>query len=430
MLKTSSDKSIYEMVIQKNIDQIEEGINAKTILGIIGYLYFENIPYSLFAYYLADFKTSFPFSIVGSVMDSLENYSFINSSGDSFEEEPYFGIDANVQKVIRNNNQNDLELAIKALLSYPPVTNYNPTCSESRIPFESMLSHCESVIAHANESSVISNLDKIELIQLTLIIVRYFLEKRRDLEKTNHYLALAEKWTESFSHPYKARTFFLRGMWWRKNRKFSEAMQSFKNAREFFKECNKLEEYLNLENNPTKCNQVYHLAISLEYQAQSCSDLANALEDQQDKSNMLKKAANLFDNAMSEYKNIYGDDHFDIARIIREQGVILLRQGRIFKCKDECEVLIRKARENVYETIERQKRVYSDRFYSHPSVAVSYFILGDICLYLNELYEAHEAYQESLKINRKVYGKENHPYVNKVKKAISIIEEKIRKTTN
>ena len=425
----------YKEVIQQSINRIKEldVVCAKDILEIIGYIHNENIPYNLFSYYLGS-KTSFPISKVSNVMDFLEDYSIVMSLGNPIEEDPYCDIYGVVQDVIRDNNKDGIKSAFKALLSYPSVINYNPNYKESIVPFESMLSHCMSVIDHSKVNDDMSDMERIDRIQLTLIIARYFIETKRDLERTGYYLSLSEKWTESFDHPYKARTIFLRGIWWRKNEKFSEeerfskAIQSFEDAHRFFSQYNKPEEYLNLEHNPTKCNQKYQLAISLEYQAQSYSNLANTIKDQQDKNNKLKEAANLFDNAMSEYKKIYGDDdHFDIARIIREQGLILLRQGQILKCKNEAiegKALIDQAKGHVEKAIEMQKRVYANRFDSHKTVGATQRDLGEICEELNLVTDAIQAFKTALEVNARAFGKEDNPYSKRIKEKIAELEKR------
>ena len=199
---------------------------------------------------------------------------------------------------------------------------------------------------------------------------------------------------------------------------FEKACEHFENYKE--KDGN----YLNLENNPTKCNQEYQILVSKGYRAQNYS---NWSEDTKlnlvERDEKLKTAEEILIEVRKGYEDKYSDQggHFDIPRIMRDQGIVFQRQGRILQEKgqvNEANEKLKAARKNVEDAIENQREVYPDRFDSHPSVAATHFALGNICEELKDYGAAEKAYQKTLNINRTIFRREDHEHVVNAKNAL------------
>nr|NGX38394.1 hypothetical protein [Chlamydiota bacterium] len=98
-----------------------------------------------------------------------------------------------------------------------------------------------------------------------------------------------------------------------------------------------------------------------------------------------------------------GKDHFDIARILREQSAIL-GEKREYTA----------AVEKVKEAIAMQKRVYGSIFSSQSTVAATYRLLGDFLLEEREYQQADKAYEKAGKINQAAYQSDVHPYLARI----------------
>ena len=154
----------------------------------------------------------------------------------------------------------------------------------------------------------------------------------------------------------------------------------------------KEEDYLNLEQNPTKCNQTYQKAISSLYEAQTLSDLGE-LDQAEIK---LAQAEAAFP------KFTAGPDDYDIPRILRERGKIARRRGGPENLK--------LAEKQICQALQMQRDVYKDSFDSHPSVATTYTDLADTLAEMNKL-KADKYYKKAIKVNISVYKTEVHRFI-------------------
>ncbi|HVX01040.1 MAG TPA: tetratricopeptide repeat protein, partial [Candidatus Babeliaceae bacterium] len=135
-----------------------------------------------------------------------------------------------------------------------------------------------------------------------------------------------------------------------------------------------------------KCTKEYQKAICLQYQAQMLRLLGR-----------LEEAHHGFIQALNAFQLI-SRDHFDIARILREQALILWE-------KDERATALKK----VKEALRMQKRVYGDIYTSQPTVAATYRTLGDFLLEMGGYSKSDRAYQKAIMINQKAYQTKSHP---------------------
>src|SRR5262249_45912546 len=95
-----------------------------------------------------------------------------------------------------------------------------------------------------------------------------------------------------------------------------------------------------------------------------------------------------------------GKGHFDIARILREQALILWDQGQ-----QEKAIL------NMHNVIAMQERVYGPIYHFQPSAAATFRILGDFHLERREFLKSDQAYEKAIKISQAAYQTHIHPYL-------------------
>lgn len=261
------------------------------------------------------------------------------------------------------------------LMHLGAVKQFNPTQKDSIRPFQKLLPHCLKALEQSHS------------IPLTLNVARYFLDTLCDLEKGEIYLGKAEEWSQGWDHPMRGRIAFLQGMLKYREREFEQALSYFDRALEIFEEQNDDQLYLGLEQNPKKCTKAYQRAISMQYQGQILRELGN-----------LDEAEKRLEEALSAFKAI-AKEHFDIARILREQALILWARG-------EQEGAIAK----VEEAIKMQKRVYGDIYHFQPAVAATHRTLGNFLFERGQYLKAEQAYRVAIDVNRAIYQAEDHPF--------------------
>ncbi len=342
-----------------------------------------NIPVSFLSHWIkeqSDFNDGQIILAKGDILRELTNHSLIRYDAQSQS----FSISRLLQQALLSESVKDRERILKTLLTYEAVVNYNPTCKAALRPFQQMLPHCMNVLDHIEVPTVYST-------RLSLILARYFLDAEVNSDKAEKYLCLAEKWKPSERHPLQGRTYFLKGLAaYRKEMASLQAYRDFKKGGEIFESCQDPTSYVQVEQNPTKCNRAYQRAICLQYQGQVLSALGRLDESEM----VLGQALEVFQAVAG------GEDHFDIARILREQGVLLSKKGDIEGAIDK-----------VKEALRMQKRVYQERFDSQPTAAATYRALGDLLQKRGDYSEADKVYAAAIKINHTVYQTKVHCYL-------------------
>lgn len=237
-----------------------------------------------------------------------------------------------------------------------------------------------------------------QLVQLSLIVARYFIETEYQFQKGNIYLDRAVEWAKGFNHPVRGRIAFLQGMLRVREGEthpekaeeglYLEALGHFDQALKIFQTETRDPLYLGIEQNPSKCNKEYQRAICKQFQGQILRILGR-----------LDEAEIRLNEAMQDFTAIApGGVHFDIARIMREQALILWERG------DE-----EKAIYHLENAIMIQKKAYGEIYLSQPTAAKTLLILGDFYLKRREYLKAKKAYQLAGNINRNIFQTDEHP---------------------
>ena len=320
------------------------------------------------------------------ILKALEQYSLIERQ----KEFDTFSIHRETQGMILPIDPTiSPSTMIDILNHYPSVSEYNPMNKGTTVPFQKVIPHCVSLLKAKAPVK-----DPKQRAQLALALVRYYIESEGNFEEAEHSLKTIEN-----GPPFKSiegRVHFYRGMIRRKEGKHIEAEQEFQQAQQCFEDDEDTNHYLQKENNriefqieqnQIKCTREYQTVIAKIYRAQSLKD--------QDKSDLVKldKVDRLLEACKKEIIDLLGQKHFDVFRIIREQAEIRFLLGRY----DEAEPLVK-------ESLKRQREIYGELFDYKPPVAVTFSLLGDIYLKMKALDKAIEAYEETLKINKNIYG--------------------------
>ena len=345
------------------------------------------------------------------ILKLFRNYELIRYSSGTFSLHKLW------QEVIQNTKNNaSFQEALAALNDYFPVTRYNSTHKETISPFQAMLPHCVSLLS---SSSDLLSQNPLASTRLALTVVRYFLETAGNLSEAENYLKIANRQAPYVHEAFQGRIYFYWGMLRRKQARqtqdkeskkqlYQQALEDFKKVQQHYEKDKVPEHYEHLEQNKEKCHSLYQQAIAGDYQAQTLMNLGE-IEKSQD---LLKEAYNLFENVQTKLKEFTnGKEHFDMTRVLRDQGVILWRLGQ----KKE-------AQQKVSEAIEMQKRVYGTRFDHQPTAAATYSILGDIYWDDENSKAACDAWLRALEINRNIYQTENL-YIKELEKKISMCEK-------
>jgi tetratricopeptide (TPR) repeat protein len=283
---------------------------------------------------------------------------------------------------------------LRLLTKFDAIGRYNPSAKESIRPFQKTLPHCMAVIDQLKDPDLLAT-------RLVLTVARYFVETENRFEKGEAYLKLARQWTEDWDHPIKGRIAFLQGIIKfrevdlqkekdTKRQTLLQAMAFFNEARTIFLQQNNDDLYLAIEQNSNLCTKKYQRAIALQYKAQTFRELGQ-----------LAEAERIFQQALEEYQVIaQGKDHFDIARIFREQALILQIKGELDASLQKFE-----------EAISMQERVYGNTFLSQPTVGATFRYLGSLLRDRGELTKADKAYQKAILVNEAAYQTEIHSYI-------------------
>lgn len=295
-----------------------------------------------------------------------------------------------------------LDQSLEIFLELTPIQNYNPTYLESILPFQKLLGQITTLLHSEIQKSL-------PAAQLASILARYYMDTEYEMDKAKETLVLAQNLTENFNHPIQGRIFFQQGQLEYRKKEYQLALQNFENAYALFNELNDENDYIGLEQNRAKCKQAYQKAICLEYLAQIHRSLGNWYLARQN----LEVSLQLFLD-FSE-----GKDHFDIARILREQALLCSAQGK----KEE-------ALDKMLEAIAMQKRVYGNKYQLQPTAAATLVALGDLYLSWNNFAQADLAYEQALIINRKIYQSEAHPYVVRLQNKRKQLSEALGKHRN
>ncbi|MCB1067430.1 MAG: hypothetical protein KDK56_04520, partial [Simkania sp.] len=324
------------------------------------------------------------------ILNFLKNYGLISF----YKYDTTFSLHGYFQQIIRPEADKPLQAHLPFLLNLQEIKDYNPTKPEAAQAFQKIVHHTAEVLSHLKTPSK-------EASRLGLTLVRYLLETPRDLDKGEAYLNLTKSLTPP-NHPAQGRLAFFAGELAKKKAQdapaeeketlYKQALENFTNAHAIFSNNYPQEDYLHLEQNPDKCNPPYQRAICLEYQGQMLLRLGK-----------LKQAKQKLKQANQELKTLHpSGEHFDIARIKREQGNILLQQG------DRAGAITK-----IQKALELQKKVYKERFESHSTVAATYSALAEAHLTQEEkdLEQADTCYQIAITTNEKAYKTENHPYI-------------------
>lgn len=278
------------------------------------------------------------------------------------------------------------------LMHLGAVKQFNPTQKDSIRPFQKLLPHCLKALEQSHS------------IPLTLNVARYFLDTEVDLEKGKIYLGKSEEWSQGWSHPIRGRIAFLQGMLKYREAEFERALSYFDRALKIFEEQKDDQLYLGLEQNPKKCTKEYQRAISMQYQGQILRELGR-----------LDEAEKRLEEALSALRAI-AEEHFDIARILREQALIQWARGE----QDE-------AIAKVEEAIKMQQRVYGDIYHFQPAVAAMHRTLGNFLFEKGQYLKAEQAYQVAIDVNLAIYQTEDHPFQVELRQLIADAQNALRK---
>jgi len=354
------------------------------------FLHPSNIQEELLTHWLKERKVFSPAQIPiikGDILRELRNHSLIRYDAKQGE----FSIHQLLYQTLLMQKERVYDWST-ILMNLDPVKQFNPTQKDSIRPFQKLLPHC------------IKALEQSHSIPLTVTVARYFLDTECDLHKGESYLAKAEEWSQGWNHPMRGRIAFLQGMLKYREREFSQALSYFDRALGIFEEQDEDQLYLGLEQNPKKCTRDYQRAITIQYQGQILRELGR-----------LSEAEMRLEEALRTFQTI-AEEHFDIARILREQALILWARG-------EQDSAIAK----VEEAIKMQKRVYGDIYHFQPAVAATHRTLGKFLFEKGEYEQADRAYQVAVEVNRAIYQTEDHPFQIELRELRAEVEKALRK---
>ncbi|MCB1113030.1 MAG: hypothetical protein KDK72_10300, partial [Chlamydiia bacterium] len=166
-----------------------------------------------------------------------------------------------------------------------------------------------------------------EALALLLVKTNYHIDVEKNYSEAENCLALANEIAGDLDLPLKGRVGFLNGFVDYVKAKecsdpsvrtalFGSAHQHFQRALEIYDQYIDEELYLHIESNSKKCNRNHQKAICLEYQAQLLIEL-----------DRLDEAKQALENSLRELLAICpSGKHYDIARILREEGIILMKR--------------------------------------------------------------------------------------------------------
>ncbi len=336
------------------------------------FLHHQNIPEELLACWLEEKKiyslAEIPI-IKGDILRELQNHSLIRYDAKRGD----FSIHQLLHQTLEQVRDGHRWLSI--LTQLEAVAHYNPTQKDTIRPFQRVLPHCLSVIEQSPS------------IPLAMTVARYFVDTEHDLKKGQIYLDKAATWAQGWSHPIQGRIAFLQGMLEFRKEQYGPALNCFDRAHMIFEEQDDNQLYQGIEQNPQKCTKEYQRAICMEYQGQALRLLGR-----------IEEAETLLEESLQAFQAI-SKEHFDIARILREQALILWERGAQAEAITKLE-----------EAIAMQQRVYGDSYLSQPAVAATHRILGNFFFERGEYQKADQAYQFAIEINQAIYHSDVHPF--------------------
>ncbi len=339
----------------------------------VSYLHHQNIPEELLTCWLEEkggFKKSEIPLIKGDILRELINHSLIRYDVNKRD----FSIHQLLSQTLHLDRQEKIDLT-NILIHLESVEKYNPTQNESIRPFQKVLPHCLKVLEESHS------------ISLAIQVARYFIDTECDFEKGKVYLNKADLWSQTLSHPIRGRISFLQGVVEYRQGNFQQALAQFDQALATFEQHVNESLYFGIEQNPKKCSRQYQIAICMQYQGQTLRELG-----------LLQEASSRLEDALCAF-HLIAEEHFDIARVLREQALILWAQN-------DKEKAICKLR----EAIEMQKRVYGDTYMYQPAVASTHKILGNFLFEMGEYQKADDAYQLAQTVNKTIYKSDEHPF--------------------
>lgn len=360
-------------------------------------LYNKNIPKEFLLSWLKEQDRSEPAQtllVAGDILRELQNHSLIRYDSKKGE----FSIHQLLHHVLAQSSQKEehVNVWVKILSDHGDVKRFNPTQKDSIRPFQRILPHAIKIIDQIS----VPDIPNMQTAHLSLTVARYFIETEHNLQKGKSHLDRAQKWSDNWDHPLKGRVAFLQGMLLfrladqsgdekSKKENYQEALAHFEKALDIFLVQNQNDLYLGIEQNPSKCTKEYQRAICMQYQAQTMRVLG-----------YLDEAEKRLDEAMIAFQEFtHGKDHFDIARILREQALILWEKGKHEEAIAKLESAIR-----------MQKKVYGELYLSQPTVAATHRILGDFYYKKGDYHKAELAYQFAIDVNQSIYQSDAHPY--------------------
>lgn len=361
-------------------------------LKCVIYLHHKNIPTEFLTRWLEGQHKYTPTEQVllqGDILRELQNHSLARYDSQSES----FTMHELLHLALREKFRKDISTieTFHILAACDAILHYNPTRKETIRPFQKNLSHCMTLLEAVENPSP-------QTAHLALTVSRYFLDTEHDLIMGEKYLSWAKKWTHQSYHPIEGRIAFLYGVLrYRqaeklsgKQEKYAQALEFFNEAFAYFQMYNKDSDYKKIEQNPSKCTKEYQRAICLQYQGQMLRLLGRLDESEK----RLQQALQAFQQIAQ------GQDHFDIARILREQGLILREKGEY-----------RAAVQKIEDALSMQKRTYGSAYTSQSTVAATYQTLGDLLFQLGEFSKSDQSYQISININKEAYQTDTHPYL-------------------
>jgi tetratricopeptide (TPR) repeat protein len=353
-------------------------------------LHFKNIPEDFVTCWLEE-KNQFTSAQItllkGDILRELENHSLIRYDSKRGD----FSIHQLLHQTLILEFKEEVQDLFHVLTKYDPICSYNPTHKETIRPFQKILPHCMAILNQIEDADASS-------VRLALTVARYFVETEHHLKKGKIYLDLAEEWTRGWKHPVRGRIAFLQGILQFREAELSNekkesyllALGHFTEALAIFRRENNDENYQGIEQNAAKCTKEYQRAICIQYQGQMMRLLGR-----------LTEAEKAFGEAVEAFQTIGGGkDHFDIARILREQALILWERSQQGMAIQKLE-----------EAMGMQERVYGKEYLFQPTVAATYRILGDFLFQRGEFLKSDQAYQKAIIVNQSIYQTKVHPYL-------------------
>lgn len=379
--------------ITMNLLREKEPIAYDFIRSLV-FLHSKDIPIEYLSKWIEHSENSTPSHtqlIQGDILRELQNHSLIRFDPGQNS----FSIHRLLQKVLLIQDlDRSIDKCLTTLQACPSVRLYNPVHEETISSFQRMLPHCLQVLEHVKQPQEVS-------IRLAVKVGRYFLDTACNFPQAEKYLNLGKSWAADWDHPIGGRIAFLLGMLKHqkafftqdleaKRQEYESALSYFQQAYDIFLQYQDPKSYEGIEQNPIKCTKEYQQAICLQFQGQTLKNLGFYEEAEEKLSQALKAFEPLAING----------DHFDIARIYREQGYILAKKGEYDQAIDRLK-----------EAIAMQKRAYGFRFDSQPSLAATYNTLGDILFERGDFQAASHAYDEAIEINQRAYKTNANPFI-------------------